>query len=87
MSDRWGVWDTVDHLWMGGDQGPIVLESRELARVAAQVVEFQVLGTDLGGRFVARELPEGTFRLRDKVKTKRGTLEALLLIEGVDDGS
>jgi len=34
-----GLYDTRDSLWMGTDEGPLLYEDAELAKVAAQIVD------------------------------------------------
>lgn len=82
MSKWYGLWDTKDHCWLGDDNGPAGFKDLALARVAAQVAEDMMLGTDLAGRVQARELPSRRFRLRDEVPAKHTALESLQRIEG-----
>lgn len=78
----WGIFDTQDDLWIGDDNGPRVFEEEFIAKVAAQVVSDQVLGTDLVDRFQAREIEDREWRKRDEITVKRTTLESLQRIEG-----
>lgn len=77
----YGVFDTADSLWLGDDSGP-KFEEYMICRVAAQVYEMQVLGTDLAGRFEAREFVPGRLHKKDELPTKMGTLQALKRIGG-----
>ena len=78
----WGIYDTQDNLWIGNADGPLTYEDHTLARIAAQVAEEALLGTDLAMRFQAREIPWRAWRLRDEVKLKHTPLEAIRRIEG-----
>jgi hypothetical protein len=88
MSDeRWGVYDKTEDVWIGNDDGPVVYDNLMVARMAAQVTECALYGSDLGGRHEARVYPGGPKRLRDVVKNKMTPEQALARIEsGVDDG-
>lgn len=79
---KFGIYDTKDNCWLGDDSGPRTFEDFMLARVAAQIWEDQVTGTDLGGRFKAYEIPEGSWNLKDHVAVKRSTLQSLRRVEG-----
>lgn len=78
----YGIYDTKDNVWLGNEKGPRVFEDFMLARVAAQLAEMQVFGSDLGCLYQAKEIKDGKFLLRDEVKTKMSSLEALKRIEG-----
>jgi hypothetical protein len=78
----YGVYDERDSCWIGDESGPKQFDNFILARIAAQVYEDQIHGTDMGGRFVARELPQDAFRLKDQVAPRRSTLASLQRIEG-----
>jgi hypothetical protein len=78
---RFGIFDTKDNVWMGNEQGPLVYEYLLLARVAAQVMECQVFGTDMRCRYKAKPIPESEFRHRDDIATKMSGVEALKKIE------
>ena len=82
MSDLqsvWGLLDTQDNVWMGDDDGPKTYTDYMIARVAAQMVDVQ-LGQH-PGRTKAKEYVGGATRLRDEVKTKMGSAEALQKME------
>jgi hypothetical protein len=78
----YGLFDTKDNCWFGDADGPREFEDFMLARCAAQMVETQIMGSDLGGRIVAREIPEEEWHLKDEVPVKRTALKALQVIEG-----
>jgi hypothetical protein len=77
---RCGLYDTVDHIWYGNDNGPKIFDDIELATLAAEVVDVQ-LGHTIK-RTKAREYdPTRHPRLRDTIKTKMGTKAAIDLLE------
>ena len=78
----YAILDTADNCWLGDDSGPKTFDDFMLARVAAQVWETQVYGTDLGARYKAVEYLPAALRLKDHVETKMNTLKALQRIEG-----
>ena len=78
----WGILDTKDNLWLGDDTGPKLFDDLMLARCAAQLWEAQVLETDLGGRYQAREFT-GAGKIRGEVEAKFSAHEALKNIEGL----
>lgn len=82
---RYAVLDTNDDLWLGNESGPRTFDDRLLAQCAAQIWSDQVLGTDLSTRFQVREIPEGSFVIRDELEVKRSTLKSLRRIEGDSD--
>ena len=77
----YGIYDTQDNMWLGDEFGPKRFDDYLIARIAAQVVEDQVFGTNLGGRYVAKAIPEAAYTKRDDVTLKRTTLESLTRIE------
>lgn len=77
----WGVYDTLDKLWIGNDDGPVSYDDQTIARAAAQIIEDMTTGTDLGGRFVARAIPANTFRLRDEIAARHTATESIRRIE------
>ena len=83
MSERveFGLYDTVDGLWMGDDSGPKTFPDLLTARIAAQVTDVQ-LGQE-PGRTRAKEYEPGPKRKRDEVETRMGTLAAL---KGIESG-
>lgn len=83
----WGLFDTKDGLWLGNDSGPKTFDDHLLARCAAQIVETQMLGTDLGCRIQAREIQIVNPRIVDKVCLKMSGLKALQRIEGDEDST
>lgn len=80
MATEWGVYDTVDRVWIGDDGGPKIFMDPALATIAAMVVDEQLGQTP--GRTRAREYVQGPLRLRDTVPTRMGTLRALQNLEG-----
>jgi len=82
----YGLYDTKDNLWLGDDGGPRVYEDFTIARIAAQIWEIQITGTDMGARIQAREIePTESWHLRDRVATKMSGIEALTKIENGGD--
>ncbi len=91
---RWGVRDTTTApkvTWIGNDSGPILFDESEfdtpeiargVARIAAQTLEMQAYGSDLGGKYVAQEFPETSVKKVDSIPTKMGSLKALKRVEG-----
>jgi len=86
---KWGVYDTVDNVWIGDDAGPVLYDNDPdkpeitgefLAKASAQIVDMR-LGQP-PGRCRAREWVEQSVRLRDTVDTKMSTLTALERLEG-----
>jgi hypothetical protein len=77
----YGIYDTKDNVWLGDDFGPKRFDDFTIARIAAQVTEDQVFGSDLGGRYVAKPIPDAERHLRDEVTTKRTPLQSLRRIE------
>jgi hypothetical protein len=81
-----GIYDTSGDCWIGDSKGPKLFDDFELARVAAQVCEMQVCGTDLRGAYRARPYPMGApVRLKDKIKLRHMALKVLQRIEGVEE--
>lgn len=59
----WGLFDTVDHVWMGGETGPRTYDTLLLARLAAEMVDVMIRQEP--GRTRARRIPRGPWRQRD----------------------
>ena len=76
----YGLYDTQDHCWMGGDEGPWEFTDYALARIAAQVMDGSLAQEP--GRTEAREYERGPKRLRERVDTVKTPLQALRDIEG-----
>jgi hypothetical protein len=82
----WGILDTKDGLWLGDDSGPRLFDNYLMARIAAQLWEHQVTGTDQGARFVAKEISDdGNWNKRDELEVKHDALKSLARIEGTRD--
>lgn len=76
----WGIFDTVDELWLGDDQGPRLFEDETVAKIAAQVADVR-LRQDLG-RSRAKEFPKGGYlKVKDELELKMSGLEAIKRIE------
>lgn len=76
---KYGVLDTVDNVWMGNTQGPVTYDDRKLAQVAAAVIAER-LGWPLN-RCQAVTYSRPSPKLRDTVKAKMTTLEAIRRLE------
>ncbi len=88
---QYGIIDTHDDTWIGGNSGPILFDTEEfgdlaegLAQVAAQTLEYRTYGTDLGGLFKVRSYPKLPVFLKCEVPTKMDSLTALRRLEGDD---
>lgn len=79
---KYAVYDTVESCWLGDNSGPRLFDDFTLARVAAQVWETQVYGTDLGAKYQARVYINGYYCKRDDVPTRMDAESALRRIEG-----
>jgi hypothetical protein len=77
----YGVLDTKDNVWLGDEFGPKRFDDFVVARIAAQVAEMQVFGTDLACRFEARPIPGDSYKKRDDMPTRMGAEEALNRVE------
>ena len=80
------ILDTADNCWIGNDDGPLTYTDFMLARVAAQVLETQAFGTDLGARYKAVEYRTPATHLRDHVDVRMSFQTALERIEGTAPG-
>ncbi len=78
------ILDTTDSCWIGNDDGPLTYTDLTIARIAAQVLETQVFGTDLGARYKAVEYQKPATHLRDHLDTKMDVQAALRRIEGAE---
>jgi hypothetical protein len=93
---KYGIYDTVDNCWIGNQDGPKLfddatteekhpgIQAKTMAQMAAQVIETQVFGTDLGHRYEGREFNEKNLRLRDSVDVKLSGIDALKKLGGID---
>jgi hypothetical protein len=90
----WGIYDTVDHVWLGDDHGPKLFavnaeepsKAHIAARLAAEVFDKQ-LGND-PGRCQAQEFPEHLqLRLKDEQKIRMSSYQALRELEGDESDS
>jgi hypothetical protein len=71
----WGLYDTLDHCWLGDANGPKTFEEYDWARLAAQMADVQ-LG-QAPGRTKAMKYDGGLKHLKDEVEVKMTALEAL----------
>lgn len=93
MSEVWGIWDTKDNLWLGGDKGPnlfrdievdksdvtLYATGKELARLAAQIAS-DMIGTD-PLRVRPRLYTAKSVRLKDEIKARKTGEEAIKHLE------
>ena len=79
---RYGIYDTAANAWLGDDAGPKLFADLLTARIAAQVWETQVEGTDLGAKFQAREFHAQGLRKTGEHNTRMDALAALRRVEG-----
>lgn len=79
----YGVYDTVDKVWLGSGEatstGPKLFDDRAHAKVAARLVDVQLGVTP--GRHREKKFPKGQLRLREIVPTKMTPLETLTGLE------
>ena len=78
MKKKWGLYDTVDNLWMGNNEGPLVYDVEQWAKLAAQVMNKQ-LGYVL--RIECRVYDESPKHLKDEVKAVMSGVEAIKNLE------
>lgn len=77
---KYGLFDTRDNLWLGDDTGPMLYDEFNLAKISAEIQAVR-LGWDTL-RIEAREFPtDQPMNLRDEVRAKKSSVEALKLIE------
>lgn len=77
---KYGVYDTSDDCWMGDEKGPKLFIDRELARMAAAVIDEQT--GNAPGTCEARPYVTAAMRLKDEIVAKRTPLQALQRLEG-----
>jgi hypothetical protein len=77
----WGIYDTVDGLWMGNSEGPIAHEEEALAVIVGMMCAVK-LGHPFS-RYEAREIPKRSrpWRWRDTLKTEMSNAEAIDRLE------
>jgi hypothetical protein len=75
----YGVLDTVDGLWIGNEDGPVLYESEDLAKVSARIVGVRLGHSPL--RYRARLWQPCEMTKRDTLPTKMDALKALTLLE------
>ena len=85
---KYGVFDTVDELWIGDDKGPKLFDTED-PRFGADAALFaqaaaQIANTQMGWpptRLEARPYTLQAVHLRDEVHTKMGPKAALRRLE------
>lgn len=75
----YGVYDPVERVWIGTDDGPVSFEDEWTARLCAEIVDVRL--EVRRGRHEVRELPPEAYRQRDDVETRITTVEALDKLE------
>lgn len=63
--DRWGIFDSLDKVWIGNEKGPILFTTRNVAVIASAVANER-LGKDVD-RLVPKEFVEKHVRLKDRI--------------------
>lgn len=83
VAGEWGIFDTVEKVWIGDESGPRLFEERWLAKVAAQIVDVRI-GQEPG---TCREKPftQQPVRLKDTVATQMDSLTALRKLESGEE--
>ena len=84
MAVKYGLYDTLDKVWMGDKDGPLLFDPADdidpmMGQVRAMMVDAQ-LG-QRQGRTRAMEYTEQSVRLRDEVEVERDPLTALTMLE------
>lgn len=74
-----GLYDTDDNLWMGNEEGPLLYEEEDLARVSAMICD-RALHQRMG-RTRAREFDGRTVICRDSKALLETPTEALRKLE------
>lgn len=81
---KWGVYDTIENIWIGDEKGPILydndperpmLTGEFMAKVSCSMVAIRLGHSPT--RYRPKEWVEQPVRLKDSVDTKMSTLEAL----------
>ena len=75
---RFGLLDTENNTWLGTDQGPLVYEDMQIARVARQVIAAQIPCSPL--RISIEPFTSATKKL-DEIKPENTLKQALDLID------
>jgi hypothetical protein len=80
----WGMFDTVDRVWMGTQTGPATFVEEDIARIAAQMVDVRLRQKQ--GRTKARELPEELRRLLRYRDEKPALMSGEEALRGLEEG-
>ena len=75
---KFGLLDTENNTWLGTDQGPLVYEDMQIARVARQIIAAQIPCSPL--RISIEPFTSATKKL-DEIKPKNTLEQALDLID------
>lgn len=93
MAIRYGIYDTLDHCWLGDTKGPSLLTEGDdvlghpmgadqvlmIARIRAQMTNVQMGYPST--RLIAKLYDESGTKLKDEITTKMTAEEALRAIE------
>jgi len=76
----YGIYDPVDHIWYGSDNGAALFEDKSLAMLARSVV---ILRTGLPGtRVQVTPYDDTPLQKKDEIATPMTTIQALKWLEG-----
>ncbi len=75
---KFGLLDTENNTWLGTDQGPLVYEDMQIARVARQIIAAQIPCSPL--RISIEPFTSATKKL-DEIKPENTLEQALDLID------
>lgn len=76
----YGVFDTVDNLWIGNDSGPCTYDDVCIAQIAAMMADVRLDSEP--DRHLARPFPVNlTAKFRDELPTKMSNVDALKQLE------
>lgn len=78
-NQKWGLYDTKDDCWLGGDEGPKTFDDEDLAQVACRIIDVQAKRP--AGRTRARVFNEGPLRKKDEIAIYRSGEDAIERLE------
>lgn len=77
---QYGIFDTKDGLWLGDEDGPVLFEDSQLARVASMVADMRLYNPL--GRHQATVWIPAEMHLRDRIAVRTTALAAIRRLEG-----
>lgn len=80
----YGIYDTIDHVWMGSEEGPLTHDDQEFLVLAANVLANQAGFTE-AGRLEVREFDCPNPVKRDSIELHRTFDESLSRLESGRD--